>query len=156
MLCVLSFVFTLKSDITLGILITDSSCYKLAQFTPCIFLLQNVVSLPVISWLSSSRLSHPYSVCSSHSFFTVLFHIFTLKCWIFVGDSAVVFTPKSAEHRSLSSHVRPTARLLQLFKFTPLNEKASFYILMFRKRKEMTSHSKGIIRDNLGSVQNKE
>lgn len=62
-----------------------------------------------------------------------------------LSSSRVPFT------RSLSSHVRPTARLLQLFKFTPLKrEKASFYILMFRKRKEMTSHSKGVIRDNLG------
>lgn len=76
--------------------------------------------------------------------------ILTPKCGVFVGDSAVVFTPRLAKPRSLSSHVLPKARLLQLFKFTPLNEKASFYILMFRKRKEMTSHSKGIIRDNLG------
>lgn len=53
--------------------------------------------------------------------------------------------------RSLSSHVCSTPRLLQLFKFTPLKrEKASFYILMFRKRKEMTSHSKAVIRASLG------
>lgn len=54
-------------------------------------------------------------------------------------------------NRSLSSHVCPSGRLLQLFKFTPSKrEKVSFSHLIFRKRKEMTSHSKGIIRDNLG------